>query len=99
MDWLLSGSGSGARLAVLSANCHRYLESHLSAAVSGTVLVPLNHRLAPRELAEVLADSESRGLLIHPQFLPMLQGIRRHLPRLRQIVVMADEGARGRGRL
>jgi acyl-CoA synthetase (AMP-forming)/AMP-acid ligase II len=44
------------------------------------VLVPLNHRLAPRELAEILADSESVVLLIDPRFLPMLEAIRRQLP-------------------
>jgi hypothetical protein len=45
--------------------------------------------------AEILADSESVALLIHPRFLPMLEAIRRQLPGLRQIVVLADEAPGG----
>src|SRR6266700_1102592 len=89
------GLGAGARVAVLGTNCHRYLECYFAAALSGTVLVPLNHRLAPRELAEILADSEARALLVDPRFLPTLETIRDDCPGLQLVVVLADEAPEG----
>ena len=58
------GLGNGARVGALGTNCHRYLECYLAASASGTVLIPLNHRLAPRELTEILTDSEASALLM-----------------------------------
>jgi acyl-CoA synthetase (AMP-forming)/AMP-acid ligase II len=89
------GLANGARLAVLGTNCHRYLECYLAASASGTVLVPLNHRLAPRELAEILTDSEASVLVIDPRFLTTLEAIRSDLPLLQRIVVLADSAPDG----
>jgi fatty-acyl-CoA synthase len=89
------GLGNGGRVAVLGANCHRYLECYLAASVSGSVLVPLNHRLASRELAEILTDSEASALLIDPRFLPTLEAIRGDRSFLQRIIVLADTAGDG----
>ena len=44
------GLRPGDRVAVLAANCHRYVELYLGVPSAGLVLVPLNIRLAPAEL-------------------------------------------------
>src|SRR5579872_156022 len=48
------------RVAILSANCHRYLETYLAVPAAGLVLVPLNTRHAEPELRYALADSGAR---------------------------------------
>src|SRR6476469_731694 len=51
------GVRPGDRVALLSANSHRYLEAFTALPASGTVLVPLNTRLAPTELAHIVQHS------------------------------------------
>ena len=51
------------RVAILAPNGIPYLEAYFAAAGLGAVLVPLHRRLAPRELAAVLADCEPRWIL------------------------------------
>src|SRR6202023_658085 len=41
----------GDRVAFLSLNCHRLLEAYYGVLQAGAVLLPLNFRLAPLELA------------------------------------------------
>jgi long-chain acyl-CoA synthetase len=89
------GLRAGTRVAILEKNCHRYVEAQLAAAWSGVVLVPLNHRLAPGELHEVLADSEARALLLGPTFLQLLDALRQDLDCLEHVIVMADTAPPG----
>ena len=57
------GVGPGDRVAILSANGHRYLEAFCGIPASGMVIVPLNTRLAETELRSILEDSGARVLL------------------------------------
>lgn len=57
------GVGRGERVAYLGVNSGAYLVSYFAAAGAGTVLVPLNHRLAPPELAAILVDAEARWVI------------------------------------
>ena len=56
------------RLGILHENCHVFLESYFAAAHLGVILVPLNFRLSPRELAMILKDSGSRILIAQQTF-------------------------------
>ncbi len=51
------------RLAILHENCHVFLEVYFAAAHLGLILVPLNHRLAPQELAVILNDCVAHTLI------------------------------------
>ena len=57
------GIRPGDRVALLAANGHRYFESFCGLPASGLVLVPLNTRLAPSELAHILQHSGARVLI------------------------------------
>src|ERR1017187_4704287 len=61
----LAGLGlvRGDRVAVVAANCHRYLEAYLSVPAAGLVIVPLNTRSALSELEYAVGDSGARVLL------------------------------------
>lgn len=67
------GCGPGERVAILAWNGSAYLEAYFAAAGAGCVLVPLNVRLAPRELREILADSGARVLLAQAAFAPQVR--------------------------
>ena len=57
------GVQPGERVALLSANSHRYLEAFCGLPAHGMILVPLNTRLAVPELEAILADCGARVLL------------------------------------
>ena len=64
--WLAArlGPASGERVAVLARNCAEMLILHLGCVRAGAVFVPLNWRLAPVELAALIADA-GPNLLFH----------------------------------
>lgn len=60
------GVAHGDRVAYLGPNHPSFLETLFAAGAIGAVFVPLNLRLAPAELAYVLADSGARVLVAAP---------------------------------
>jgi long-chain acyl-CoA synthetase len=56
------GLTSGDRVAVVGANCHRYLEIYQAVPGAGLSIVPLNARHTPAELRYALRDSSTRVL-------------------------------------
>ncbi|OFW22574.1 MAG: hypothetical protein A3H27_06450 [Acidobacteria bacterium RIFCSPLOWO2_02_FULL_59_13] len=67
------------RVAFLSYNCHRLLEAYYGVLHAGGVLLPLNIRLAPQEIAFILRDSAARFLFLDHDFLPLVQSIRKDM--------------------
>ena len=56
------GLRDGDRVAVIGANCHRYVELYQAVPGDGLALVPLNQRHTDAELNYALADSDTRVL-------------------------------------
>jgi len=71
----------GGRVAALLPNCHVYLAAYFAALERDLVLVPMNLRLAAREIAAVLAHSGAAAVVATPD----------------RIESVAAPGARGRG--
>ena len=70
------GVQPGDRVAFLSTNCHRLLEAYYGVLEAGAVLLPLNIRLSPAELAYNLNDSGARLLFLEEHFLPQVESFR-----------------------
>lgn len=73
---LAMGINPGDRVAFLSSNCHRLLEAYYGVLEAEAVLLPLNIRLAPPELAYILNDAEVKILFFESQFLPAVEAFR-----------------------
>lgn len=58
------GLGFPDRIAIIHRNCHHFLESYLAAARIGAILVPINHRLSPKDILFILDNSDSKALII-----------------------------------
>jgi fatty-acyl-CoA synthase len=71
-----AGVKRGDRVAFLSLNCHRLLEAYYGVLEAGGVLLPLNVRLAPHELAYILNDSGARMLFLEQEFLDVVDRFR-----------------------
>jgi len=74
-----SGVQPGERVAFLSTNCHRLLEAYYGVVEAGAVLLPLNIRLAPQELAYILNDSGACVLFLQNQFFKLVESFRSEL--------------------
>lgn len=74
-----AGVQPGDRVAFLSTNCHRLLEAYYGVIEAGAVLLPLNIRLAPQELAYILNDSGARVLFFQSHFLDLVGSFRSKL--------------------
>src|SRR5689334_14876646 len=70
------GIKQGDRIAILSKNSIEYLAVLFGAAIAGVVTVPLNYRLAPRELAFILIDSSAQIVFAAAEFIPVVESIR-----------------------
>ncbi|MFN0301970.1 MAG: class I adenylate-forming enzyme family protein [Burkholderiales bacterium] len=58
------GLVAGDRLALLDRNSFRYMEVNFACAVLGVILVPLNIRLAAREIANILGQIDAKLALV-----------------------------------
>jgi acyl-CoA synthetase (AMP-forming)/AMP-acid ligase II len=80
------GVQAGDRVAFLGANCHRLLEAYYGVPEAGAVLLPLNIRLAPEELAYILNDSGASILFVEKQFLGLVESFRKNLRTVKMFV-------------
>jgi long-chain acyl-CoA synthetase len=65
------GVGHGDRVAILALNSDRYWEAMYAIPGLGAIMVPLNTRLAPPEIAFMLQDSGAKALLVDDAFAAM----------------------------
>jgi acyl-CoA synthetase (AMP-forming)/AMP-acid ligase II len=84
------GFGHQARFAVLAGNSRHYVNLWHAAFLGGGVVNPLNTRLAPQELAFILADSGSRLLYVDAEHAGVADAIRGELPDLHAVVLIGD---------
>jgi long-chain acyl-CoA synthetase len=77
------------RVAVLDKNSDAFYEVLFGAAKARKVLVPVNWRLAPAEIAYILNDSGAEFLFVGPEFFPAIDEIRHHLSTIKQIVAFS----------
>lgn len=91
---VLSGLGvrRGDRVGVMDWDSHRYLECFFAIPMLGAVLHTINIRLSPEQTLYTLQHAEDEVVLVHPDFLPLLEKLAPHLPRLRAVIVLPDDG-------
>src|SRR5215213_3548590 len=69
------GVGPGHTVAVMDWDSHRYLECYFAVPMMGAVLQMVNIRLSPEQILYTINDAESDVLLIHTDFLPVLEEV------------------------
>jgi fatty-acyl-CoA synthase len=90
------GVHPGDRVAFLSGNCHRLLEAYYGVLAAGAVLLPMNIRLAPPELAYILNDSGARVLFFEHQFAPLVDSFRKDLNSVESFFLLDAKPGEGR---
>ncbi|MBL8348812.1 MAG: AMP-binding protein [Burkholderiaceae bacterium] len=90
---LAAAAPHGARIAVLSANRIEFLAAYFAIPAAGQVMVPINTRLGPREVAHILDDAEPALLLVEAAWLPLLAPWQADHPDALPIVVLGEPPA------
>lgn len=82
----------GKRMAVLSRNSIRYFELYGAADRGGFILVPLNFRLKPHELAFLLNDSGAEVLFFESFYAEVVGEIKKKLETVSHYIVLDGPG-------
>lgn len=84
------GVEPGDTVAVLDWDSHRYLECYFAVPMMGAVLQMVNIRLSPDQILYTINHAESDVLLVHTDFLPVLEEIQDRFETVKKIVLLAD---------
>ncbi|SCB28501.1 fatty acid--CoA ligase [Cupriavidus alkaliphilus] len=84
------GVAHGTTVAVMDWDSHRYLECYFGVPMMGATLFTVNVRLSAQQILYTLNDSGAEVVLLHPDFLPVMEEIRGQLTSVRSLVLLAD---------
>lgn len=85
-----NGFRQGEVIAVMDHDSHRYLECYFAIPMTGAALMTVNTKLTPAQIAYTLNHSRASMLLLHADFIPIVESIRAELSGIRKLIVMAD---------
>jgi long-chain acyl-CoA synthetase len=85
-----SGVGAGTRVAYLDRSSPEVIELLFAASKAGAVLVPLNWRLAPSELAAVVADARAPVLIAGPAYRGVAEDVLDRLSPAPDLIVVGE---------
>ena len=86
------GVEEGDTVAVLDWDSHRYLECYFAIPMIGAILHTVNIRLSADQILYTVNHAEDDLLLIHDDFLPIVEGISDQLTTVKNTVLLSDNG-------
>jgi len=84
------GVRAGDTVAVMDWDSHRYLECFFAVPMMGAVLHTINVRLSPEQILYTIEHAEDDVVLVHAEFLPLLEQIAPRFSSPRKLVLVAD---------
>lgn len=87
------GFRQGEVIAVMDHDSHRYLECYFAIPMTGATMMTVNTKLTPTQIAYTLNHSRAAMLLLHVDFIPVIDSIRAELSGIRKFIVMTDGAA------
>jgi long-chain acyl-CoA synthetase len=85
-----AGVAHQQRIAFLAKNCLEYFEIAFGAAKLNAVVVAVNWRLTPPEIAYTINDAGAKVLIVGPEFLHTVAAIRKTLTTVTHIVAVGN---------
>jgi fatty-acyl-CoA synthase len=84
------GVEPGDRVGTLAWNNQEHLEAYLAIPCMGAVLHTLNLRLTPQQLVHIVNDAQDKVIIVNGSLVPLLAGIRAHLPTVEHVIVIGE---------
>src|ERR1700674_3657035 len=85
------GIGKGDVVSLLMPNSAEYIIAYFACWELGAIAGPVNSLLKEHEIEFVMNNSEAKAILVHPEFQPRIENIRRDLPYLESVIEFDDE--------
>jgi fatty-acyl-CoA synthase len=85
------GVGRGDTVAVMNWDCHRYLECFFAVPMMGAILHTINIRLSPEQILYTINHAEDDVILVHSDFVPIIEQIRDRIEKPTKLVLISDE--------
>ncbi|HTT08240.1 MAG TPA: fatty acid--CoA ligase [Gammaproteobacteria bacterium] len=85
-----SGVRPGDTVAVMDWDSHRYLECYFAVPMMGAVLMTVNTRLTPAQILYTLNHARADILLVHADFVPLVEEICKQLITVKKLVLIGD---------
>ena len=76
------------RIATIAWNNHRHFELYYGISGAGFVCHTVNPRLFPEQLIYILTHAEDKIVFFDATFIPLVDGVRAHLPNIKHWVLM-----------
>lgn len=88
-----AGVKAGDTVALLDWDSHRYLECFFAVPMIGAVLHTVNIRLSPEQVLYTMNHAEDDLVLVHDDFLPLIEQIHDELTTVKGYIQLSDVGA------
>ncbi|WP_166362112.1 fatty acid--CoA ligase [Pseudomonas akapageensis] len=92
-----AGVKAGDTVAMLDWDSHRYLECFFAVPMIGAVLHTVNIRLSPEQVLYTMNHAEDDLVLVHDDFLPLLEQIQGELTSVKGFIQLSDDDAKPTG--
>jgi fatty-acyl-CoA synthase len=85
------GVKPGDTVAVMDYDSNRYLECFFAVPMIGAVLHTINVRFSPEQILYTIDHAEDDVLLVHADFLPILEQVKGRLGTVKRFVLLSDD--------
>ena len=92
-----AGISKGDPVSLLMPNSAEYIIAYFACWKLGAVAGPVNSLLKAEEVAFVVSDSEAKAIIVHSEFLPLINEIKDRLPSVQAVIEFDDEAAATKG--
>ena len=86
-----AGVKPGDTVAVMDWDTPRYLECFFAIPMIGAVLHTVNVRLSPEQIVYTMNHAEDDLVMVHDDFLPILEGVKDEIKTVKHYVQLSDE--------
>jgi fatty-acyl-CoA synthase len=86
-----AGLNAGDRVAYLSFNNNQLLEGYYGVVLAQGIVMPLNVRLTPAELAAILNHAGARMLIFENDFAPLIEHLRKGCPAIERYITIDEK--------
>jgi long-chain acyl-CoA synthetase len=80
------------RVAVLSENCFEFLEIYTGVAKAGGVVAPLNYRLLPKDITQLVSYVDTEFLIVGANYVDMIHSIRANIQGVKHLIALGGGG-------
>ncbi len=85
------GVRPGDTVGVMDWDSHRYLECYYAVPMLGAVLHMINTRFSPEQILYTIDHAKDDFLLVHAEFLPILEQIKGRIDSVRHYILIQDD--------